>query len=152
MAKVILGIDPDSDKHGIAIYIDGHLSSLKMLNTIELYRYLSDFHKQDDITIHLEDVKRTKAIYKGRFNQKDNERTKAMKAQNVGMNKQAQTCIEQMAEAMRVKVILHRPSKMWKDAQSGKKVFEKLTGWTGKSNPDTRSGAHFGYLGVTGRY
>ena len=35
----------------------------------------------------------------------------------------------------------------WKD-KHGKIEFESVTGWTGRSNEDTRSAAYFGMLGV----
>jgi hypothetical protein len=45
--------------------------------------------------------------------------------------------------------VRHKVSKKWKDA-AGKKEFERVTGWKGRSNEDTRSAAYFGYLGVIG--
>ena len=146
MSKVIIGCDPDSSKYGIAIYRKGVLTELLNLNIIELYIHITQFMKQDDIHIHLEDVKRTKAVWHA---QGMNKSVAAMAAQKVGMCKQSQTAIEQLAENLKIPVTLHRVSKNWKNGNS-KELFKSITGWQGRSNEETRSAAWFGYLGVKG--
>ena len=78
---------------------------------------------------------------------KDSLPVKLKKAENVGMCKQAQREVEFMAEHLGVKVVKHPISPQWKN-QAGKKMFERMTGWTGRSNEDSRSAAWFGYLGT----
>lgn len=143
--KVIIGVDPDSNKHGIAIYIDGTLSELKMLNTIQLYRYITNHHKQDKVVIHIEDVKRNKATWHACGRRVE---VFGQASQRVGMCKQAQTSVEQMADELGIEVVLHRVSKMWKKGPQQKALFEKVTGWASRSNEDTRSAAWFGYQGI----
>ena len=55
--KTIIGIDPDSNKHGVAIYRQGVLSELLNLNTIQLYKHITESMKTEDIEIHLENPK-----------------------------------------------------------------------------------------------
>ena len=44
MSKVIIGIDPDSKAHGVAIYIDGRLSRLECLTLSWLVDALDFYH------------------------------------------------------------------------------------------------------------
>ena len=144
MKKVIMGIDPDSNRYGIAIYREGQLTELHNMNIIELYDHITTMMKFNDIEIHLEDVKRAKAVWHA---QGMNKSVAAMAAQKVGMCKQSQNCIEQLAEKLKIPVVLHRVSSQWKKGND-KKMFERITGWQGRSNEDTRSAAWFGYQGV----
>ena len=70
-----------------------------------------------------------------------------MAAQRVGWWKPAEYVVVRVFEHYGIKVVKHKISKMWKD-QPGKKQFENVTGWSGRSNEDTRSAAYFGWLGV----
>lgn len=144
MSKVIMGIDPDGKRYGVAIYRNSQLTELLNLNIIELYEHIAKMMKLDDIEIHLEDVKRSKAVWHA---QGMNKSVAAMAAQKVGMCKQSQTCIEQLAEKLKIPVVLHRVSSQWKKGND-KKMFERITGWQGRSNEETRSAAWFGYQGT----
>lgn len=94
--------------------------------------------------LHIENVKGVSGIFAQRTSGKG--KAVALKmAQSVGMCKQIQTEVERIAEHFGIKVIRHQVSKMWK---KDKAQFEKLTGWTGRSNEDSRSAAYFGYLGA----
>lgn len=152
MSKIIYGIDPDSNRCGIAVYRDGILTELLNMNAIQLYIHLTAFEKvaidSGNIEIHIENVKKSKAVWHA---QGMNKSVAAMAAQKVGMCKQAQTSIEQLAEELNIPVVHHRASSMWKN-QSGKKDFERITGWKGRSNEDSRSGAFMGYQGVRMRH
>lgn len=148
---IIIGIDPDSKANGVAVYRKGKLDELLMMNTVELYdlfRMLIDCG--DDIQVHIEDVG---GISSNAFNIKSRDpvAVKLKKAEHVGKCKQAQIEVERVCEAFDVKVINHKVSKMWKDADSGKKQFELITDWKCQSNPDKRSAAYFGWLGVTSK-
>jgi hypothetical protein len=76
---------------------------------------------------------------------KANIHIKLKMAQSIGMCKQSQIELERLFESKGVKVVKHKISKMWK---KDKAQFEKVTGWTGRSNEDTRSAAYFGFLGL----
>ena len=154
MNKLIIGCDPDVDGKGFAIYEDGVLIRLEAFSLIELYEFAEDLTVEyftEDIELHIEDVA---ANSSSQFNwvklpQKDKRKQDAINAkisEKVGRCKQAQLEVEKIAEHFNIKIVRHKVSKKWKDA-AGKKEFERLTGWTGRSNPDTRSAAWFGYLG-----
>lgn len=148
-SKVIYAFDPDSDRHGVSVWRDGNLAELHNLNTIELYVHIVTKEalalKRGLIEFHMENPK---GVSSSSFHHKskDTLAVKFKKSENVGMVKQAQTSLEQLAELLGVKVVLHRNSKMWK---KDKALFEKITGWTGRSNEETRSSAWMGYQAVT---
>lgn len=148
MSKIIIGLDPDSDKHGIAIYRKRVLCDLMNLNTIQLYIHITTFEKTalkaGEIEIHMEDPKRNSSS-EFSHHPKDKLKVKFKKSESVGKVKQAQTSIEQMADELGIKVVLYKNSSCWKKG-ADKKLFEKITGWTKRSNEDTRSAAWFGYL------
>ena len=147
MSKVIIGCDPDSSKSGIAVYKDGKLQYLKAMTIVEL---MSCFNHESahskDVELHIENLKGVSAAFTG-ANAKQPQAVKMKMAQYVGMCKQVQTEVERIAEHFGIKVVHHKISKQWKDAKTGKSLFQRATGWEGKSNEDTRSAAYFGFLG-----
>lgn len=147
MSKVIIGCDPDSSKSGIAVYVDGELTSLKSRSLVEIYTAFKVISgKHDDVELHIENLKGVSAAFTG-ANARQPQAVKMKMAQYVGMCKQVQTEVERIAEHFGIKVVHHKISKQWKDAKTGKSLFQRATGWEGKSNDDTRSAAYFGFLG-----
>lgn len=149
MSKYIIGIDPDSDKHGVAVYQDGELirlTSMQLLGVKKFIDSLAKMNKIDSLEVHIEDVCANNAAFKKR----GIKNPKAGTAVNRGVGKcqQSQIELERLFTYYDITVIKHKISKKWKDAEHGKEVFEKVTGWKGRSNEDTRSAAYFGYLGV----
>lgn len=147
MSKVIIGCDPDSSKSGIATYTNGSLSSLECLSLIDIYFHFDDLcirFEPSEIELHIENVNGVSAAFTGRDSRQPMP-VKLKMAQFIGKCKQAQVEVERIAEHFSIKVVKHGVSKMWK---KDKAQFEKLTGWTGRSNEDSRSAAYFGYLGA----
>ena len=147
MSKIIIGCDPDSSKSGFSFYINGMLAELDCISLIDFYYRLDNFcekYGESNIELHMENVKGVSGIFSQRTAGK-NKGIALKMAQSVGMCKQVQTEIERIAEYLNVKVVHHQVSKMWKKEKA---QFEKLTGWTGRSNEDSRSAAYFGYLGT----
>jgi hypothetical protein len=141
---IVIGIDPDSDKHGVAEYWDGELVNLWSLSLPYLVDFLSNIRPKDDLEVHIEDVTGVSAAFNAR-DKRGNIHIKLKMAQSIGMCKQSQIEIEKFCEEMNIKVVKHKISKAWK---KDKALFEKVTGWKGQSNEDTRSAAYFGYLGL----
>ena len=144
MSNIILGIDPDSDKHGVAEYWDGELVNLRSMRLIDLRDLLEDIRPRYELEVHIEDVNGVSAAFMAR-DKRANIHIKLKMAQSIGMCKQAQIEIERLCEHLEIKIVKHKISKMWK---KDKAQFEKVTGWTGRSNEDTRSAAYFGFLGL----
>ena len=148
--KIIIACDPDSSKSGWAVVKGGELTTLTCLSLIEIYNslhglFLSKNHQAIDL--HIENVN---GISSNAFNVKSRDPlpVKLKKAEHVGKCKQVQIEIERMAENFGIKVIHHPVSKMWKDSKTGKQQLEKVFGYTGQSNEDTRSAAWFAYKGL----
>lgn len=142
---IIIGIDPDSKKHGVAIYRGEKLSLLCSLQLFDLYELTTELQAEDKVQIHIEDVCAINATFNKQFVK--NRRAETTVSRSLGMCQQSQAELERMAEYLGVEVVKHPISSKWKDASTGNAILKKL-GWTGKSNEDTRSAAYFGYCGV----
>lgn len=153
MNKIIIGIDPDSDKHGVAIYRNGKLEDLLMNDLMNLMDTLTTTQLREcestSIVVHIENVCGNNT---SSFNQssKFSRGVNSKISEKVGMCKQAQKEVEKLCKHLGIEVVHHRVSKQWKSGPS-KSVFKSVTGWTGKSNEDNRSAAYFGWLGVTSK-
>lgn len=155
MNAVIYGIDPDSSKHGIAIYrvVDGkyRLCELLNLNTIQLYIHLTTNEKDaldcGAVQFHMENPQGNSSSAFN-YTNKDTERVKAKKSESVGRVKQAQESLTQLADELNIEVIKYSNSSCWKKGNEAK-MFARVTGWKKKSNEETRSAAYFGFMGTS---
>ncbi len=143
MKPIIIGIDPDSDKHGVAIYQDGKLIALHNWQALDLFFF---FQKNSNAEVHIENVCGNNAAFKKDFIK--NQRSQAAISRSLGKCQQAQIEVERIAEHFNIKVLRHPISKNWKETKSGKRILKDHFGWNKSSNEDTRSAAYFGYLGV----
>lgn len=147
MSKVIIGCDPDSNKSGFAYFKDGKLTDLRCMGIVEFYEWLSGIKSLGpvDIELHIENLLGNRcSSFNWRHDQ--GKRVHAKISESVGRCKQVQFEIERIAEHFGVKIVHHPVSSKWK-SQAGKKEFERLTGWAGRSNEDSRSAAWFGFIG-----
>ena len=63
----------------------------------------------------------------------------------IGRCQQSQVELMRLIDDRNVNYVLHKPQKgNW---AKNKAQFEKVTGWTKRSNEDTRAAAYFGWLG-----
>lgn len=149
MEKYDIGCDPDAQGNGIAVYKNGKLIILKNMSAAAFALFLFELtsNPENQVTLHIEDVLENSAVFKGRFKPGEKLESKLMKAQNLGMCKQAQREIEEAAKLMKIRIFRYQISKRWK-TQNEKSIFERATGWTKNSNEDTRSAAFFGFMGV----
>lgn len=144
MPKIVIGIDPDSKKHGVAFYRDGVLYSLEMLNNQQLLIEQQLATCDWDILVSIEDVCANNFVYAR--NNKGSKAVTSKIAMAVGRCQQAQKELMTWLDHYNVKYVLHKPQKgNW---AKNKAQFERVTGWTGRSNEDTRSAAYFGWLGI----
>ncbi|MCH9645320.1 MAG: hypothetical protein K0U08_01540 [Proteobacteria bacterium] len=146
MNKVTIGIDPDSKAHGVAIYHDKKLVALECLTLMQIHELLHKDYLGKNVIFSIENVCATSAAFNAR-DKKSNQAVKLKMAQHIGQCKQSQIELERMLDYLGFKCIYYPISKSWK-SQAGKKQFELVTGWKGRSNEDTRSAAYFGFLGL----
>lgn len=149
MSEIVIGIDPDSKKYGIAVWVDGVLDDLQLMSIVDLVAWLKQLNEswtqfENKVVFVVEDVKTNSFMYAR--NSKGNQAMVSKMAQNVGMCKHSQTVAEEFINYYGFKLIRVPPSKQnW---AKDRKYFERITGWTKSSNEDNRSAAYFAFLHV----
>lgn len=137
----IIGVDPDADRHGIAVYYDHALQALHTLTLPEIIDYLYA-HPNTKFYFAIENVLAQSFVYNR--NNQGNRAYMAKIANNIGRNQQAQLELTRILDHLGVPYLLIKPTaKNWAD---DKARFVLMTQWQGTSNKDTRSAAYFGYL------
>ena len=140
---IIIGIDPDSKKHGVAIYSGHVLIDLRSMQLIDFFSLDCEFEITE---VHMENVCAINATFSKAFVK--NQRAQTTVSRSLGMCQQAQVELERVFEHLGIKVVKHPISQSWKDAAVGTKILKQNFGWHKRSNEDTRSAAYFGYRGV----
>jgi len=148
-----IGCDPDSTKHGFALFENEKLVSLNSFTLLDMQRFLISFFGNDfsSLEFHLEDNASVKSAYTAKSKKGENLAVKLNIAQKIGMVKQAQIELERMLKELGIKVVHRKQSKRWKSGDAEVEIFKSATGWTNRSNEDTRSAAYFGYVGARER-
>lgn len=152
MAKIIIGIDPDSKAHGVAVYEGGKLTRCCSWELSNVIGFLQR-NEHNEILFCIENVCEMSAVFRQRLTKNNSVNMKM--SNSIGRCQQSQIELERIIIAFsngNCEIRHFKISEQWKN-QAGKKIFEKITGWTGRSNEDTRSAAYFGFLGlnITGR-
>lgn len=145
---ITIGIDPDSDKHGVAIYDNGKLVALEMMNDIDIAtKIIPDLLKNGiKCLFSIEDVNSQNFIYDR--NVKTSTKATIEVARALGKCQQAQVSLQRMLDYYGIAYVNYPPQGgNWKGLKT---QFKLVTGWKGKSNDDTRSAAFFGFLALRG--
>ena len=145
--KTVIGIDPDTTKHGVAIYEDEKLVKLEMLPLTGLIEIIQEQYISKWV---IEEVTKNNAVYNRNIQRGGspdaNARMNMKIARNVGMCQQSMIELERVLQYYRQNYMLVPPARdNW---AKNKPRFENMTGWRGRSNVDTRSAAYFGFLGL----
>lgn len=144
-ADWVIGVDPDSVKHGVAIYHHKKLVELLNLELMGLMEKALEIKATGETVIaSVENVSENPSIW---HNQDGNKRSFGKTSYNVGKCAQAQCEVSRMFKHIGIEQKLKKVSKKWK-SQNERAIFEKVTGWSGRSNEDTRSAAYFGFLEI----
>ncbi len=137
MSSMVIGIDPDLEKSGIATVIDGKLITLDTMGFFELTDFILE-HKHVAHFI-VEDVEHDKTTY---HRPGANQAAMRKIAQNVGQVKAIGRLLgvylsDCDAQFTLIKPLKGRVKKAKKDAE----YFNEITGWKGRSNQDKRDAA-----------
>lgn len=144
MDRIVVGIDPDTDRHGVAIYEDGLLKRLCRLNTVEIVEWFDEI-ADSNILFSIENTLYTSTVYAR--NRSNNAAVMGNIGVKIGRVQQAQVELMRWLEKLECSYVLHKPQRNnWAD---DRRLFERITGWNGSSNKDTRSAAFFGFLAST---
>lgn len=149
--SVIVGIDPDSDRLGVAVYFDLKLEKCESALIHDIFTLLITLKdKTELLEVHIEDLE--KISYSGfHINKYDSTNVKLKKAESVGRCKQAQRIVTQFCNSNDILIFNHKISSNWKKG-NGKFQFKLSTGYSGRSNEDSRSAAWFGFEGCDRRW
>lgn len=128
---LIIGIDPDLEKSGVAVLKDGSLR----LDNMRFYDLTQYFEVNKD------QIKKV-VIEAGWMNKKSNlhgrigqsKRAGERIAKNVGENHATGKLLVEMAESLGLAVVLVRPTKTKKNSEE----FNRITGWQGRTNQEQR--------------
>jgi len=145
----IIGIDPDSERHGYAVYENGRLIVCGTATTVEIITgHLPALLERGAVRFGIEDVCSQNFRYDtplpAKLSQAQKAKIREDRMRKVGRCQQAQLELMRWLERYDITVMLHRPQRgNWAD---NKAQFESVTGWAGRSNADSRSAAFFGWL------
>lgn len=137
--RTVIGVDPDAVKHGVAIFHEGQLLRLKLLETYDLV----ELARAEECVLAIEHVTANKHIYAKHKRRANNAKVRDQIAIKVGRVQQAQVELCRMLDRFDVKYRLIRP--MVGNWSHNKREFELITGWTRPSGEDTRAAAFYGY-------
>ena len=139
ISKIIIGIDPDLVKSGVAITQAQQIISLDAMSFFQLIQFIEE-HKHQ-ACFHLEDVEHDKAVYR-----RPGVKSAAVErsiAQKVGQVKAIGRLLKQYLIDTGADFKLIKPLKgvTKRNAKKNAEYFNRLTGWAGKSNEDKRDAA-----------
>ena len=139
--NIVIGVDPDCLKSGLAVYESGILKRLLNFTYIDFVSYCAKIKFENCIFV-IEDGNLINGLYSR--NRHGNKAIQHKISESVGANKQRATDLIEVAKYFGIPVIRRKPRKgNWANKKA---MFEKVTGWKGRSNPETRSAAFFGYF------
>lgn len=129
MPKIIIGIDPDLDKSGVALYRSDKSLELECLNFPNVLK-LFDKHKADIQKVVIE---AGWLIPKSNWHGAKNIRIGERKAKNVGENHAVGKLLECCARAYGLEVQLLTPQ-----GKKNAEEFKRITGYQGSTNQEKR--------------
>lgn len=132
MSEVIIGIDPDLEKSGVAVKSSDGLQLLN-LTFVEL----KDLMEEKCAVIKKVVVEAGWLNTKSNFRNIQTRLVAEKTAKNVGENHATGKLIVQLIESMGISVELIRPTRSKLNATD----FNRITGWTGRSNQEQRDAA-----------
>lgn len=150
--RYTVGIDPDTERHGLAVYDDGKLIVCATATDVELVtEIIPNLLLGGGVVVSIENVLANSFVYsrnrvQWKMPEAQKKKIEEKIAVSVGRCQQAQLALMRWLDFIGVPYVLHKPQAgNWKDK---KDIFERITGWTGRSNDDSRAAAFFGYLSL----
>lgn len=137
---IIVGIDPDLKASGVAVVSGKAIGQLKNVRFCEMLEFLAQFDKEL-VVVKLENPEANKGLFASHATK--NKAVSIKVATNVGQVMAVTRLLHEMLEHAGYTVKLVRPIRgpMKMQAKTDAAYFNKITGWTGKSNADQRDAA-----------
>lgn len=138
--RLVIGIDPDLVKSGVAEAMGGKLVDIKPLSFPELLEAAADWIRRGAVIV-VEDVEHDKTTYHRAG--VGSARQHAKIAQNVGQVKGVARVLVAWLVYHGADVVQVKPltGSSKRQAKKDAEFFNRLTGWSGRSNADTRDAA-----------
>jgi hypothetical protein len=132
MQKLFIGVDPDVAKNGVGFwYKESKKLELENLTFFELFDALKQLKIRYKITVVID----AGWLNKSNFHVVGtNKNVNGKIGERVGANHETGKKIAEMCDYLGVEYQLHRPTK----SKVNKEVFEKITGYKGRTNQETR--------------
>jgi hypothetical protein len=140
MKKLYIGIDPDTEKNGVAYwYTETKKLELENLTFFELFDALKNMKIRNQITVIIDAgwLNKTNFHVLG-----TNKRVNGKIGERVGANHETGKKIAEMCVYLGIEFRLNKP----KSKKVDKETFAKLTRYTGRTNQDTRDAGMLVYL------
>lgn len=139
---LVVGIDPDMDKNGVALVSNGRIDELYGMNFFQLQAFID---ANPDAVYVVEDVEANLPV----FNRQLTVRKNLKVAQDVGRVKGVARLIADYLAEKDCRFIKVKPlTGRFKVAKKKADVFNRMTGWSGSSNADKRDAALLALYGI----
>lgn len=149
--RLIAAIDPDTEKSGLAVVVDGSIRSLEALEFYDLVDRLVELSEAGALVV-LEDIDNSKPTYPRGTSQS----VKNAISRKVGRAQHAARMIRKAMDRANIDIeyVLVAPLSLPEKRRSKNdgKFFNDLTGWAGGSNNDKRDAAMLGLYGLPPGY
>lgn len=162
-----IGIDPDLTKSGVATVVGGQIQLLKSMGFSELIEFVVSSAASSPCVVLLEDVDNKKPVFASKLKRTAKGQNPLLayvghapsqggsefkinmsKAEDLGKVKATARLIKEVLEGKGITVTLVKPLRgPVKQAKDSSVYFNKITGWTGRSNADTRDAALIALFG-----
>lgn len=129
LKPLIVGIDPDLEKSGVAVLKDGSLR-LDNMSFYDLTQYFEVNKDQIKKVVIEAGWLNKKANFRGGHSKRVSEEI----SKRVGENHATGKLLVEMAESLGLAVVLVKPTKSKKNSEE----FNRITGWQGRTNQEQR--------------
>lgn len=126
--KIIIGIDPDVDKSGVAVYQEEldtiKISSITFAQIVSVFACIADYSNASDYLVVVEASWLNKSNW--HLSSSDTKRSACAKGVSVGRNMQVGKCLVEVARELGLNVVEQKPLlKRWR-GKDGKITHEEL--------------------------
>lgn len=139
-SKIVVGIDPDIKKSGVAVLSGQKLTRLESLKFMDVIAFLEQIGGPDVVYVKLENPSAISTTFSTRAGM--SQRAAMSVAQDVGRVKAVCELLHEAIKDAGYQIKLVKPlSGPIKRAKDDREFFNKITGWQGQSNQDKRDAA-----------
>lgn len=168
MTGLVIGIDPDLEKSGVGVAVDGLLSDLHSMDLFDLCVFIDEQHAVGAQFV-LEDVESMKPTFPRQLKAGNRQAQISKISQNVGQVKAIARVVRKYLDRVGADYVMVKPltgaeryvdaagrqrlfyfktTGGYKGIKDDAELFNQVTGWAGKSNEDKRDAAMLALYGI----